>query len=59
MYPEFLFGAQKLRRRQFVQTVGGLIAGAFGAGVARTEELPKNANPQAISGDRVSRTRTS
>lgn len=42
-----------LNRRQFLRTAGGLVAGTFGAVVARADELPKNTNPRAISGDTV------
>jgi hypothetical protein len=44
---------QTLERRQFLQTASGLVAGAFGAVLARADELPKNTNPRAISGDSV------
>jgi len=44
---------QTFRRRQFLRTVSGLVAGAFGAALARADELPKNINPRAISGDWV------
>src|SRR4029434_6480482 len=41
-------------RRQFLQTATGLIvAGGFGAALARADELPKNSNPRAIFGDSV------
>src|SRR5215472_12718972 len=53
MHPALLSSPLRSRRRQFLQTVGGLVAGAFGAGLARADELPKNTNPQAISGDPV------
>jgi len=42
---------QKFHRRQFLRTVGGLVAGACGVGLARGEDLPKNTNPRAIYGD--------
>lgn len=42
-----------LKRRQFLRAAGGLVAGTFGAVVARADELPKNTNPRAISGDTV------
>jgi hypothetical protein len=44
---------QMFQRRQFLRTVGGLAAGALGALVARADELPKNTDPRAISGDTV------
>ena len=44
---------QKFQRRQFLQTVIGLTAGAFGTLLARTDDLPKNTNPRAIFGDSV------
>src|SRR5438094_478083 len=44
---------QKLRRREFLRTVSGLAAGAFGAMLTRADELPKNTNPRAIFGDPV------
>ena len=43
----------RLQRRQFLQTVSGLAAGAFGAVLARADDLPRNTNPRAISGDSV------
>src|SRR5213596_3332979 len=47
------FKPQRFQRRQFLQTVSGLAAGAFGAMLARADELPKNTNPRAIFGDSV------
>src|SRR5439155_1925118 len=47
------FNPQRFQRRQFLQTVGGLAAGAFGAMLARAEDLPRNTNPRAIFGDYV------
>jgi len=44
---------QTFERRQFLRAASGLVAGAFGAVVARADELPKNVNPRAISGDTV------
>jgi len=44
---------QRIQRRQFLQTVSGVVAGAFGAALARAEDLPKNINPRAIFGDSV------
>jgi len=41
------------QRRQFLRTVSGLAAGAFGALLARADDLPKNTNPRAIFGDSV------
>jgi hypothetical protein len=45
--------SQRLQRRQFFQIAGGLAAGAFSARYARADDLPKNSNPRAISGDSV------
>src|SRR5688572_17899409 len=42
-----------LRRRRFLQTTCGLIAGAIGAELARAEEPPKVTDPQATAGDAV------
>ena len=42
-----------IERRQFLRKAGGLVAGAFGAVVARADELPENTDPRAISGDTV------
>ena len=53
MHPPLLFGPQRFQRRQFLRTVRGLVAGAFGAGLARADDLPRNTNPRAIAGDRV------
>src|SRR5205823_3163316 len=47
------FNQQRFQRRQFLQTVSGLVAGAFGAAFVRAEDLPKNTNPRAIFGDSV------
>ena len=44
---------QKLQRRQFLRTAGGLLAGAFGSNFLRADELPANKNPRAIFGDTV------
>src|SRR5213594_3797985 len=44
---------QRFRRRHFLQTMSGLAAGAFGAMLARADDLPKNSNPRAIFGDSV------
>src|SRR5207253_2702056 len=41
----------RFQRRQFLRTVSGLAAGAFGAILSRAGELPKNTNPRAIFGD--------
>jgi len=43
----------RFRRGQFLQTLGGLTAGAFGAVLARADDLPGNPNPRAIFGDTV------
>src|SRR6266508_4107978 len=47
------FRAQRLQRRQFLQTLNALVFGACGAMGVRAEDLPKNANPRAIYGDSV------
>jgi len=44
---------QTFERRQFLRTASGLAAGALGAVLARADELPKNTDPRAISGDSV------
>ena len=44
---------QTFQRRQFLRTVSGLVAGAFGAMLARADDRPKNTNPRAIFGDSV------
>jgi len=44
---------QTIQRRQFLRTVSGLAASAFGAMLARADDLPKNTNPRAIFGDSV------
>ncbi len=44
---------QTLQRRQFLQTIGGMTVGALGAVLARADDLPKNTDPRAISGDAV------
>jgi hypothetical protein len=43
--------SSNFRRREFLRTVGGLLAGAFGATLVRAEDLPKNTNPREIFGD--------
>jgi hypothetical protein len=43
----------RLHRRQFLQTVGGLVGAAMTANFARANDLPPNANPRAIFGDSV------
>src|SRR5438093_11574545 len=43
----------RMQRRQFLQTAGGLAAGAMGMLSTRADELPKNANPRAVFGDTV------
>jgi hypothetical protein len=45
------FNSPEFRRRQFLRTVGGLVAGVFGAIRTRAGDLPKNTNPRAIFGD--------
>jgi len=47
------FNPQRFQRRQFLRTVSGLVTGAFGVGLARADDLPKNTNPRAIFGDSV------
>src|SRR4051794_21465585 len=47
------FRPQSLRRREFLQAVSGLAAGAFGAMLAKSDDLPRNTNPRAIFGDSV------
>ena len=47
------FSPHQFRRRQFLGSVGGLMAGAFSAGIIRADDLPKNTNPRAIFGDSV------
>ncbi len=47
------FDALVFQRRQFLQTIGGITVGSFGAMLARAEDLPKNANPRAVFGDPV------
>jgi hypothetical protein len=46
-----LSSAQWCPRRQFFRTVGCLVAGASASKLARADELRRNTNPQAISGD--------
>ena len=43
----------RMQRRQFLQTAGGLAAGAMGMLSTHADELPKNANPRAVFGDTV------
>jgi hypothetical protein len=40
-------------RRHFLQTAGGLVAGAWGVAIGWADELPRNADPRAIAGDTV------
>ncbi len=40
-----------LDRRHFLRSVSGLVTGAFGASLTRADDLPRNINPRAISGD--------
>jgi hypothetical protein len=40
-----------LDRRHFLRSVSGLVTAAFGAGLTRADDLPRNINPRAISGD--------
>jgi len=44
---------QTFQRRQFLRAASGLVAGAFGAVLARADDLPRNTDPRAISGDSV------
>jgi hypothetical protein len=44
---------QAFERRQFLRTASGLLAGAYGATLAWADDLPKNIDPRAISGDTV------
>ena len=53
MHPTFASSPRRSRRRQFLRTVGGLLAGASGVHLARADELPGNPDPRAISGDPV------
>jgi len=48
-----LFQPRSLPRRRFLQSVGGVIASAYCATVKSAQDLPKNTNPRAISGDPV------
>jgi hypothetical protein len=43
--------SQALGRRQFLRTIGSLVAGACGASRAHADDLPRNVDPRAISGD--------
>ena len=52
------FAPHKLRRRQPLRAFGGLAAGAFGATLARADDLPKNTDPRAISSDLLAPTAT-
>jgi hypothetical protein len=49
------FTPHRLGRRGFLQTVSGVLAAgaAVRARLARADDLPRNTNPRAISGDRV------
>lgn len=42
-----------LERRHFLQAASGLVAGSLGAVLARADDLPKNTDPRAISGDTI------
>jgi parallel beta helix pectate lyase-like protein len=44
---------QDFGRRQFLRTMTGIVAGAFATARTRANDLPRNANPRAIFGDRV------
>src|SRR6185369_6931562 len=53
-HPTFLKQCpRKLQRRQFLQTVSGLVASTFALNFSRADELPANTNPRAIFGDPV------
>jgi hypothetical protein len=41
------------QRREFLRTLGGLVAGALSATLVRADDLPKNTRPQTIFGDAV------
>src|SRR5258705_6700087 len=45
--------SQRLQRRQFLQTVGGLLGTAIATNFVRADDLPPNTNPRAIFGDAV------
>jgi hypothetical protein len=45
--------SQRYQCRQFLQTVSGLAAFAFGALLVHAGDLPENKNPRAIAGDSV------
>ncbi len=47
------YSLEILQRRHFLQSVGGLAAGAFGSTLARAEQFVENTNPRAIAGDFV------
>jgi len=47
------FNPQRLNRRLFLQNVGGLVTGVFGAMLTRADDLPENTDPRAIFGDSV------
>ncbi len=42
---------RRIDRRRFLQGAGGLVAGALAARLRGGDDLPKNADPRAISGD--------
>jgi len=43
--------SEPFQRRQFLATVGGVMAGAFGVALLRADDLPANPQPRAIFGD--------
>ena len=45
--------SEPFQRRQFLATVGGVMAGAFGVALLRADDLPANPHPRAIFGDAV------
>src|SRR5262245_36707407 len=53
MHPAFPSSPQRSRRRQFLRTVGSLVAGASGVHLAPADDRPRNTTPRAISGDPV------
>jgi len=44
---------KELRRREFLRTAGGLVAGSIATVLAGADDLPKNTSPRAIAGDPV------
>ncbi len=52
-HPKTTLVFPRFPRRRFLQTISGLAASAFGAMLARADDLPRNSNPRAIFGDVV------